>query len=314
MLRAACVALRLALLTIVLLFCYAVGTAVVGLNRPIAPSQPAAGQASTAPSTPEPMQVLKPMLVFCAAVVVVMAYIILRARRGGWKLVLATFVAMYGVSTLISQIETVVYLRDRMPPGMIPRLFLLGAVVAALFSPTLVLLLGRLRATETSAPVPNPAAPTRWILAFAVIGIVYLVLYMGFGYFFAWKNPAVQAYYGGTDPGSFMLQMGSIWRSRPWMFFFQIGRGLAWAAFVLPLVRLMRRSPVETGIAVALFFGVWSLVLLLPNPVMPATVARAHLFETLWSDLIFGAVVGWLLARMSAPKAQPTPLARAAAT
>jgi hypothetical protein len=39
----------------------------------------------------------------------------------------------------------------------------------------------------------------------------------------------------------------------------------------------------------------WTTVLLLPNPLMPAIVARTHLWETLAFNLAFGALAGWLL-------------------
>jgi hypothetical protein len=35
--------------------------------------------------------------------------------------------------------------------------------------------------------------------------------------------------------------------------------------------------------------------LLLPNPLMPASVARSHFWETLGFSLVFGALAGWLL-------------------
>jgi hypothetical protein len=123
---------------------------------------------------------------------------------------------------------------------------------------------------------------------------------MGFGYFVAWKNPAVREYYGGTDPGSFLAQMKFIGDSQPWMFLLQIGRGVLWALFVLPLIRLMKRSPWETAFAMALFCGVWSSLLLFPNPLMPKVVARIHLKETLWSNLIFGAFMGLVLTQRPA--------------
>jgi hypothetical protein len=33
----------------------------------------------------------------------------------------------------------------------------------------------------------------------------------------------------------------------------------------------------------------------LPNPLMPASVARSHFWETLGFSLVFGALAGWLL-------------------
>lgn len=280
---------------LVLTACYIVGTFVAGLNRRVntATRTVAAAQAGVQ----DPTQILLTLLLVCLLITLVVSYIILRSHSHGWKLAGAAFLAMYGVMTVVSQIETVIYMRQRMPPGMIPKVFLMGAVVAALFAPLAVLILGKMRVLQESKP-DEALTSTRLaelVVVLLVTGVVYLVLYMGFGYFVAWKNPAVREYYGGTDPGSFLGQMKSIWESRPWIFLLQASRGVLWALFVLPLIRLMKRSPWETAFAMALFCGVWSSLLLFPNPLMPEVVARIHFKETLCSNLIFGAFMGLVL-------------------
>src|SRR5688572_31897321 len=74
----------------------------------------------------------------------VLAYVILRSRWAGWKLILVIFFVLYGVVTVMPQIETAFFV-TRLPPGMLPRLFLTGAIIAALFSPLAVLILGKRR-------------------------------------------------------------------------------------------------------------------------------------------------------------------------
>jgi hypothetical protein len=62
----------------------------------------------------------------------------------------------------------------------------------------------------------------------------------------------------------------------------------------------------ESALAAALFATCWTTVLLLPNPLMPASVARSHFWETLGFGLIFGGLAGWLLRfRAPAPRVQP---------
>jgi hypothetical protein len=62
----------------------------------------------------------------------------------------------------------------------------------------------------------------------------------------------------------------------------------------------------ESALAAALFATCWTTVLLLPNPLMPASVARSHFWETLGFNLIFGALAGWLLCFPApAPHAEP---------
>lgn len=134
-----------------------------------------------------------------------------------------------------------------------------------------------------------------WTLA--AIGVCYVALYMTFGYFVAWQNPALRDYYGGTDPGSFVAGIRQNWVKTPWIFPLQFGRGILWALFLIPLIRRFRRSPAETGFAMALFSAVWCLQLLFPNPYMPEGIRWSHLVETLGSNLTFGFGVGWLLSR-----------------
>jgi hypothetical protein len=62
----------------------------------------------------------------------VLAYAIIRSRWSGWKLILTIFFVFYGVMTVMPQIETAFFV-TRLPPGMLPRLFLAGAIIAAFF-------------------------------------------------------------------------------------------------------------------------------------------------------------------------------------
>src|SRR6185503_10568754 len=64
----------------------------------------------------------------------VWTYVILRSRWTGWKLILTVFFVFYGVSTVMPQVESA-YFITRLPPGMLPRLFLAGLILAAVFSP-----------------------------------------------------------------------------------------------------------------------------------------------------------------------------------
>ncbi|HEY6041614.1 MAG TPA: hypothetical protein VIX58_05745, partial [Anaerolineae bacterium] len=140
--------------------------------------------------------------------------------------------------------------------------------------------------------------PGEWIWKLAVIAFVYLTIYMTFGYYVAWRNPAIQAYYGGTDPGSFGGQLANVMRDTPWLPFFQLLRGLLWTIIALPVIRTMKGAWWETGLAIGLTYAVlMNSGLILPNPIMPPAVRMAHLVETATSNFIFGWVVTWLLLR-----------------
>ena len=296
--------LKVIALTIILLVCYVVATAISGVSAPspatTLPSNGAGVHMKLAVAEPAPTDasaVLLPLLVSCLLEAAVFTYLILRSRWFGWKLVGAIFVAFYGSNTVVTQFESVVYLQRQLPSGMVPRLFVMGAIVAGLFSPLAVLILGKMRRKGApQTPNQRPGMVWReWVWKLATIAVAYLILYYTFGYFVAWKNSAVQAYYGGTDPGSFFAQLAAIWAATPWMFPYQALRGILWTAFTLPVIRMHKGQRWEVSLAAALLFAVWSSQLLLPNPFMPEAVARVHLVETLSSNLLFGGLVGWLL-------------------
>ncbi|HYV11857.1 MAG TPA: hypothetical protein VE980_13235 [Pyrinomonadaceae bacterium] len=218
----------------------------------------------------------------------VWTYVIGRSSWTGWKLVLAVFVVFYGANTLMPQIETA-YFVTRLPPGMLPRLFLAGLIIAAVFAPLAVLILGKRRpeANVTRLKIVKG----NWPVKLALIVIAYVFLYFTFGYFIAWRSPAVRAYYGGSDPDSFTAHIASLLRSEPLLFLLQAVRALLWTAIALPVIKMMKGEWWESGLAVALLFAVVNSQLLIPNPLMPPEVRMVHLLETATSNFIFG----WLI-------------------
>jgi hypothetical protein len=168
-------------------------------------------------------------------------------------------------------------------------------VFSAVFAPLAVLILGKVRAEETSqTQLRLQLSLGQWSLRLALIALIYVVVYFTFGYFIAWRSPAVRAYYGGTDPGNLLLQIRNVLRETPWLFGLQFLRGLLWTVLAIPVIRMIKRSLVEAGLAVALLFGVvMNTQLLLPNPLMPYEVRMMHLLETatsnfLWMDFGLG--------------------------
>ena len=282
------IAIRLGALTALYFICFA---AVSGALLPPLPEQPVPAQADAT---------LAALLAVSLLNTAVLAYVILRSRWAGWKLILVIFFVLYGVVTVMPQIETAFFV-TRLPPGMLPRLFLAGAIIAALFSPLAVLILGKRRPDridDESRPRLNMTAG-EWVGKLFLIVIAYVVIYFTFGYFIAWKSAAVRAYYGGSDPGNLFAQMGTVVRDTPLLLPLQVLRALLWAAIAVPVIRMMRGRWWEAGLAVALLFAVvMNSQLLLPNPLMPREVRMVHLLETASSNFLFGWLVvlvlrGW---------------------
>jgi hypothetical protein len=292
-------ALRVLVLTLVLIIVFMIGSNVAGMSQvplPSAPTVPTpAAQAQQAAS------LLIPLLAYSFLVALVTAWIIQRSRWRGLKLIAALVFTFYGVMTFIIQIESIVYLRAKMPPGLIKDLFVMGAVVAFMFVPLAVLIMGKMRMPGQPHAEP-PLTLKSQAARFVILAIVYVVLYYLFGYYVAWQNPELRLYYSGTtELKSFYQQTRSALTGTPWMLPFQFGRGLLWALFAYPVVRMLNTRRIETACVIAALFGVGSFVLFIPNPLMSASVAHSHFWETLLSDLLLGAIVGWVLAGDARP-------------
>src|SRR5580700_828287 len=188
----------LRILAVCLLFavCFTVGGALSGIDevaqRTVA-SQPAPPANQQVPRMPEGF--LRGFLIFALCVGGTLSYLILRSRWHGWILAGTIFVSMYGISTVASQVESVAFLSDKLPQGMIQAIFVQGAIAAALFAPPAVWALGKWRAASLRAPI-SPAGPRKLasiLLRIAVLVVAFVFLYMFFGYYVAWRNPELQS-------------------------------------------------------------------------------------------------------------------------
>lgn len=294
---------KILLLALLMLIVFILASVTVGLND-TPQSQPTV-QTEEDTERPAPaadqseVKVLLLLAFICLLQTTVLSYIILNSRWQGWKLALTIFTVYFGVNYILSQIESLVYLRTYLSEGMILKIVLTGLLLTAVFSPLAVWILGKWKSQpqETAPGRALTRSLTGWAWKFLIIGLVYVLIYYFFGYYLAWKNPAVQEYYGGTDPGSFFAQLKSVWQSTPWMYPFQLLRGILWSLFTLPVIFALKGSEIKVAFTVAFLFMIWSAQLLLPNPFMPEAVAQAHLIETASSNFLFGLLVGWLLRR-----------------
>jgi len=233
-----------------------------------------------------------PHVLMCLLDVIVISYPIIRSSWTGCRLVATIFFVFYGVMTFLTQIETVVFLqyfKDVVPVEETPKLFLNGAIIAAIFAPLAVWIHGKMRSAERmeQATVRLTMPLPRWIWRVTLIGVIYVVIYFVFGAFVAMPigGQAFQQLYGG-------LQMPV------WFLPFQIVRGVIFALLAIPIIRMMRGPLWEAGLAVALLFSVLMVGLLLaPNEYMADQVRMAHIVEVSCSNFLFGWIVVWILGR-----------------
>lgn len=286
--------LRLLALAAVLFVLLPVAAGLTGVAQAPATDAPA----RAAPESPAAMAVLAPVL-FCLLAAAVLSWMIARSQMFGWSLVAAVFLAYFGLGTFLLQIESVVFLPRHLPPGFVNRLFAMGAVIALAAAPAAVWIHRRFRPSTVEGPVPGriPSAPGAWIVRLAWLAAVYVALYFLAGYFIAYRNPDVVAYYDDSNVGSFPRQMLKVWTATPWLFPLQALRGILWVACVLPFIVSFRGRPWELPLLIGCAFSVWLVMLLAPNPYMPESVRMSHLVETASSNFVFGCIVGASFAR-----------------
>lgn len=278
--------IRIALLSIVFAITFATGAAALANVLPATPSEPGL--------VPDGIG----LAIVVAADTLLITALILTSRWGGWKLALWLAVAYYGVATFMTQIETWYFLTDlTVGPEVLPRLFLMGLPPACVFIPLAVWVLGKGRAAADTGP--NPAlvmAAGQWAWKLGALAVIYLGLYWSAGYFIAWQNPELRAFYGQPgEPLPFWTQVtGDLW-----LIPFQLLRGVLWTLFTLPVVRGSRVNAWWTALLIGLLLSVpQNIGHILPNPLIPiASVRLSHLVETASSTFIFGLVIVWLLHR-----------------
>jgi len=244
----------------------------------------------------------------------VLSWPILRSRWTGWRLVSAIFLVFYGVTTLMVAIEAV-YLPEALPPDLVVKLLVNGAITAAVFSVLAVLILGRMKGDkELQEPNRRLGMPfdraqgmpwTQWVWKLALIGFSWVVLFILFGAL------VFLPLAGRLAPAA--LEEYTNMEMPAWILPFQALRAVLWAALALPVIRMMREPalPVpsvaegslskgrwwETGLAVALLFSVLMGANLLRPTGLPVGLQVAHLVEVFGENLLFGWIVVWLLHR-----------------
>ncbi|HSM56926.1 MAG TPA: hypothetical protein VK879_12315 [Candidatus Sulfomarinibacteraceae bacterium] len=253
------------------------------------------------------------LFIICFVDALILALVITQSRWRGWPLILGLTFAFYGTKTLVGQIEAIVFLTplgERWGAGSIPVLtmpmdfivsqILIGAATAIVGIPVAVFLFRKARAAQEPQPLRlNPGIDARqWLWKLGAIIILYELLYFGFGYYVAWKNPVILAFYQGADPGSFLAQMQNVATQTPTLIPFQAMRALLWTAFALPLVAMLRHKGWAGALLTGLFVSVpMNIPHIVPNAYMPADVRLVHFVETVSSTFIFGLLLFWLLHR-----------------
>jgi hypothetical protein len=232
-------------------------------------------------------------ILVCLIHVLLLYFIIRNSIWSGIRLISVIFLLIFIIQYFLSLIEAL-WFNDslNMPLSGIWSLFLSGLLLAAIFSPLIVWIGGRIRSKEPQQPVQKDCISINliWKIAFLVI-VVYPALYFLAGYYIAWQSESVRLFYTGStdmDPFGEML-IGNI---QSGLYVFQILRGLIWVGLAILLYLMLKVSFWEKGILTGLLFALlMNAQHLLPNPYFPARVSAVHFIETATSNFIWGFLI-----------------------
>jgi hypothetical protein len=276
-------------------------TMIIGMIRPLSPDEPATRDEGT---------IMLLLFIVTTVYALVIGLVIKNARGSRLQLIFGLIVAFYGVQTVVGQIEAFFFLTplgEHMGAGSAPvlqmpldfiisQLIIWGGVAIAGIPIAVFLFDRRKRGNRKAIPFLPAFTAKQWVIRMAVVILGYELLYFGFGYFVAWKDPAIQEFYQGTDPGSFWLQLKQIATKTPGLYGLQAFRALLWLGLTLPVIAILREKRWTGALITGLFVSLpMNIPHIIPNPYMPAEVRSVHFVETVSSTFVFGILLFILL-------------------
>ena len=212
-----------------------------------------------------------------------LAFAISRSRLSGRVLLGAVFLAVFGLTTVLTQVESAIFL-DMTPGELLIETLKLTITSAALAWLAVALYPRRGTGHAAVEHGPNPPTTASWVRRWIGVSFVYVVLYITAGLLIL---PIIRPWYESR---------GTLDANPALVFPLQIARGALFVAFVLPLLRSMsvtrRQAAVAMAVMIPLVHGV--AVLIPPNPFMPDYVRHAHMIEIGWSNFVLGLLIGFL--------------------
>lgn len=278
------------------MFSFLISMVIANMLVPLSPEIMAAGAAASG-FLSTPLAFL--FNAFANALILVWA-----ARRSSFKGLAMTgqlFTLSFGAQVFQTQIETGYFL-SAFPllsnNFEVYVLILRGLITSLLFTLLVTWLTGGF--SKQSRPQAAVTTDTDTAVKHgAWLPVVYIVLYMIFGYFVAWQVKELRLFYSGpAELNGFFNQWGLSLMAKPELPVFQYFRGVMWMLCLIPLLRGFSGKRTELIVLSALALALLPTAqLAFSNPLMPAGVSLGHFWEVAISTGIFGALVAWFLAK-----------------
>jgi len=226
-----------------------------------------------------------------------------RSTFRGFAMWMQLLVLSFGAQVFMTQIETAYFIAAfPLLHGnyVLYQIVLHGLATSALFTLLVTWMVGGF----SKKPRPQglfAATNDNAVKAGSWLAVIYIVLYMLFGYYVAWQSQELRLFYGGPwELNAVFAQWGQTLMDRPEILVFQYFRGILWMLCLIPLFMGFSGKRVELVILSALALGLLPTAqLAFANPLMPATVSAYHFVEVSISTGIFGALCAWFVPKNS---------------
>jgi len=228
------------------------------------------------------------------------------ARRSSFKglaMVGQLFVLSFGAQVFMTQVETG-YFISAFPlltnNFQIYNLVLRGLMTSLILSLVVTMIVGGF----SKQPRPQKTFITSTgnsVKHGAWLPVVYIALYMLFGYFVAWQIKELRLFYGGpAQLNGFFEQWGLSLMAKPELPAFQYFRGVLWMLCLVPLFMGFSGKRIELVVLSMLALAILPTAqLAFANPLMPAAVSLGHFWEVSISTGIFGALCAWFVPQVT---------------
>ena len=232
------------------------------------------------------------LLINSAFVCFTVYFIIKNSMVKGIKLYLICAGSVFLVQSFMTQIETLFFISAFKGLNVLDVvLFMVRDLIAlAAVTPLMIKFFQNSEACETVKIDAKSA-----VIKISIIALIYICVYMIFGYFVAWQFEALRVFYSGSaEKLSFFGQLANNVKTNPLIYPFQFIRGILFSAAVLPLLFINKKKKIFI-ISVCLVYVTTAVVLLIPNALFPDMVRYGHLIEMAASMTVFGLIAGNIL-------------------
>jgi len=234
------------------------------------------------------------ILIFAACVCFTIFFIIRNTHLKGIKLFFNTVFVVFFIQSFMTQIETMFF--SYAFPAF-SKSDIIFVTLVSLFSVLAVVpLLIKFFQNKDFAFERKKINIKSILIKLSVIGVIYLFIYMIFGYFVAWQFEELRIFYSGSpEKISFWGQLFNNFKTTPIIFPFQIIRGILFGVAIIPIGNMVNKNKIIFIICVCLLYLCTVIQLIIPNALFPDMVRIVHLLEMSSSMLLFGVVVGIIL-------------------